>query len=356
MDKHKKKLILPISVVIALVLFNVRIGIILLTSPFPTTVIVIGSLLPLIITSIIIAIMFGRIGEIIRIESSFDFGGLAILVAETNVVNREILAAVLEKTRISIDFAENGREALSMFKENPDKYCLIFMDVLMPDMDGYEASRAIRAIGSERAKSIPIIGVIDKTTRADIDSYLAAGMNDHVERLFDPDKLCIMIKKRALFFNKAGDLREMNEIEHGIVWNESLALGNEGLDAQRHQLFELLSALVSTDETEAAKMIKPFAVMDSLEFLAHLSNEYFNEEEALMLKSHYSDLKNHKHLHDDFKNTIDDLVHRFNQDGSSTELSNEINKVVIRWLTNHIMQEDKKIAAHIRLQSKKQEA
>ena len=356
MDNHKKKIIPPIIVVIGLVLINLRLGVILLTSPFPTIVIVIGLLLPLIITAIVIAIMFGRISEIIRIDSSFDFRGLSILAAAANVVNREILAAVLEKTRITVDFAENGRAAVSMFEKAPDKYSLILMDAQMPDMNGFDATRAIRAIGTEQANGIPIIGMIDKASRMDIVNCLSAGMNDHIEKPFDPDNLCIMIKKRALFFWKPGEAKDAFELEHGLVWNESLALGDEKLDAQHHQLFELLSALVSADESDAARMIKPFAVMDSLEFLKNLSIQHFSDEEALMLKFNYPDYKNHREFHEEFKTTIDDLAQRFNDSGSSAELSNDINKVVIRWLTNHIMQEDKRIAAHIRLQSQKQEA
>jgi len=97
----------------------------------------------------------------------------------------------LEKTGISIDFAENGKDAVSMFKEHYDKYDLILMDVNMPEVNGDEAARQIRALDNPKAKNIPIIAMTADVFKEDIDKCLAAGMNDHIPKPIEPKKLFI---------------------------------------------------------------------------------------------------------------------------------------------------------------------
>ena len=88
-----------------------------------------------------------------------DFTGYTILLAEDVEINREIVLALLEPKHLVIECAENGREAVRMFSGNPEKYDMIFMDVQMPEMDGYEATRQIRALDVPNAKTIPIIAM-----------------------------------------------------------------------------------------------------------------------------------------------------------------------------------------------------
>jgi signal transduction histidine kinase len=128
-------------------------------------------------------------------EASFNFKGHTILVAEDVEINREIVTALLEKTGISVDFAENGKEAVSMFKKAPDKYSLILMDVQMPEMDGYEATQAIRGLDSGAAKNIRIIALTANVFKEDIEKLLSAGMNDHIAKPIDPNDLYAMLKK-----------------------------------------------------------------------------------------------------------------------------------------------------------------
>jgi signal transduction histidine kinase/CheY-like chemotaxis protein/NAD-dependent dihydropyrimidine dehydrogenase PreA subunit len=111
-----------------------------------------------------------------------DFSGVCLLLAEDIDINREIFLAILEDTGISVETAENGRVALNMFKENPGKYDIIIMDVQMPEMDGIEATRAIRAIATEEAKKIPIVAMTANVFREDIERCLVAGMNDHLKK------------------------------------------------------------------------------------------------------------------------------------------------------------------------------
>jgi signal transduction histidine kinase/CheY-like chemotaxis protein len=122
------------------------------------------------------------------------FAGRYILLADDVEINREIVQTLLKPTQLAIDCAENGLEALRMFSEAPLKYDLIFMDVQMPEMDGYEATRHIRAFEVEmrekmqlleRPKGIPIIAMTANVFREDIDRCLRAGMNGHVGKPLD---------------------------------------------------------------------------------------------------------------------------------------------------------------------------
>jgi signal transduction histidine kinase len=116
------------------------------------------------------------------------FKGSRVLLAEDVEINREIMTALLEPTALEIDCAENGVEALRMFTEAPGRYSLIFMDVQMPEMDGYEATRRIRAWEKEHPLSsggIPIIAMTANVFREDVEKCLESGMNGHVGKPLD---------------------------------------------------------------------------------------------------------------------------------------------------------------------------
>ena len=122
-------------------------------------------------------------------EEPSDYTGSAILLAEDVEINREIVLTLLESTGLTIDCAENGLQAVSMFEAAPDKYGMIFMDVQMPGMDGYAATRAIRDLDVPRAKTIPIIAMTANVFREDIEKCLDAGMNDHIGKPFNIDNV-----------------------------------------------------------------------------------------------------------------------------------------------------------------------
>jgi PAS domain S-box-containing protein len=123
----------------------------------------------------------------------YDFADHTILIAEDVEINREIMSAILKETGVSIEYAENGKIAVSMFNANPDKYSLILMDINMPELDGYEATRQIRSIDSANAGIIPIIAMTANVFKEDIEKCLASGMNDHTGKPVDADSLIEML-------------------------------------------------------------------------------------------------------------------------------------------------------------------
>ena len=124
------------------------------------------------------------------------FKGYKILLAEDVEINREIIGVLIEPTLLEMDFAENGREAVSMFEGSlPDEYDLILMDVQMPQMDGYEATRRIRSSTHARAKTIPIIAMTANVFREDIEKCLESGMNWHIGKPIDVDEFFGMLIK-----------------------------------------------------------------------------------------------------------------------------------------------------------------
>ncbi|MDR1320826.1 MAG: response regulator [Gracilibacteraceae bacterium] len=124
-----------------------------------------------------------------------DFAAYRVLLAEDVEINREILAALLEPTGIRIDCAENGAEAVAMFSAAPENYDMIFMDVQMPEMDGYEATRQIRALNAPTAATVPIIAMTANVFREDIEKCLASGMNGHVGKPLDFDDVIACLRE-----------------------------------------------------------------------------------------------------------------------------------------------------------------
>ena len=124
-----------------------------------------------------------------------SFPGRCVLLAEDMEINREICLALLEPAQLEIDCATDGEEALSMFNENQDRYDMILMDVQMPNMDGLEATRRIRALGTPKAESIPIIAITANVFREDVEKCLAAGMNDHLGKPMDMDLVFEKLRK-----------------------------------------------------------------------------------------------------------------------------------------------------------------
>jgi len=118
-----------------------------------------------------------------------------VLLAEDIEINREVVLALLEPTEVKIECAENGARAVQMFSENSEKYDMIFMDIQMPEMNGYEATRAIRALEDPKAKTIPIIAMSANVFREDVEKCLEAGMNGHLGKPLDLNDVLSQMRK-----------------------------------------------------------------------------------------------------------------------------------------------------------------
>ena len=114
-----------------------------------------------------------------------DLSKIKLLLAEDVQINQEIFISLMEDTGIKIDTVGNGLEAVRAFEANPNKYDIIVMDLQMPEMDGYEATRLIRAMGNPRAQTIPILAMTANAFKEDVEKCIAAGMNDHVAKPID---------------------------------------------------------------------------------------------------------------------------------------------------------------------------
>ncbi|MCL2707882.1 MAG: response regulator, partial [Defluviitaleaceae bacterium] len=124
-----------------------------------------------------------------------NYSGKTILLADDVEVNREIIQAMLEPTKIGIDCAANGALAAEKYLSDPGKYVMIFMDLQMPEMDGFEATRKIRESGAKGAAEIPIVAMTANVFKDDIEKCFEAGMNDHVGKPVDFGELVGVLEK-----------------------------------------------------------------------------------------------------------------------------------------------------------------
>lgn len=116
--------------------------------------------------------------------------GCRILIAEDNEINAEIVMAMLETTGAVMDHVWTGQEAVDKFSSSPGGfYSLVLMDVQMPEMDGLEATRIIRDLSREDAKTTPIIALTANAFRNDMETALQSGMNDYLSKPIDSEKL-----------------------------------------------------------------------------------------------------------------------------------------------------------------------
>jgi signal transduction histidine kinase len=117
---------------------------------------------------------------------SMELSGKRVLLVEDNAINMEIAYAILEEEHLNITEAKNGKEALEIFQNSRlDEYDVIIMDVMMPVMDGLEATKAIRMLEREDAKKIPIIAMTANAFEEDRKACLDAGMDEHIGKPID---------------------------------------------------------------------------------------------------------------------------------------------------------------------------
>ncbi|MCL2084602.1 MAG: ATP-binding protein [Oscillospiraceae bacterium] len=137
----------------------------------------------------------GLCAEAREAEAMDCFKGYRVLLVEDNEINKEIVISLLEPTFLEIDCAENGVEAVEKFANNCECYDLIFMDIQMPEMDGYEATRRIRALDTVNSKGIPIIALSANMFSESIEESIRSGMNAHIGKPLDFDEVLSVLRK-----------------------------------------------------------------------------------------------------------------------------------------------------------------
>ena len=154
--------------------------------------------------------------EAFKLTGEHEIGGIRILLAEDHEVNQQIARELLELQGCVVDIAKNGRRAVELFECKVQTYDLIFMDIQMPEMDGFEAARKIRELDSQ----IPIIAMTARSMKGEKERCRLAGMNDTIAKPIDPPALAQMVSKWS---NRKG-----------VKWNEADPM-NEEFQTEFHQ-------------------------------------------------------------------------------------------------------------------------
>ena len=123
-------------------------------------------------------------------KETYDFGGKKVLLVEDNELNMEIASELLKFVNLQVEHAENGKVAVDIFRNSKEKeYALIFMDIQMPLMNGYDAARCIRSSEHPAARTIPIIAMTANAFNDDVQAAFDAGMNGHLAKPIDVEVL-----------------------------------------------------------------------------------------------------------------------------------------------------------------------
>ncbi len=155
--------------------------------------------------------------------------GSKILLTEDNTMNQEIILGMLSHSGIEIDIAQNGAEAVEKFEADPKKYELIFMDIQMPVMDGYEAARRIRAIDNV----VPIVALSANAMTEDVKKTLECGMNEHLNKPIDVEKLFAALLK--YLSKKCEKISAQEEGKEGVDLSSFVAIDvKKGLSHMAH--------------------------------------------------------------------------------------------------------------------------
>ncbi|WP_347559709.1 response regulator [Clostridium sp. AM58-1XD] len=132
----------------------------------------------------------------IAVEKHPGLAGKRVLIVEDNELNREIATELLHMQDMIVETAENGRLAVDLFDSSvPGYYSAVLMDIQMPVMNGYDATKAIRRLNRPDAKTIPILALTANAFTADVGMSRSCGMNDHIAKPIDTEKLIQVLQK-----------------------------------------------------------------------------------------------------------------------------------------------------------------
>ena len=134
-----------------------------------------------------------------NVDFSKSLSGLKVLLVEDNELNMEIAKFLLENVGIEVTMAKDGREAVNIFEESRENYFdVILMDIMMPVMDGLTATKTIRSLKRQEAKTIPIFAMTANAFLEDKKQSQEAGMNEHLPKPLDEKKLMSVIWKYTI--------------------------------------------------------------------------------------------------------------------------------------------------------------
>jgi signal transduction histidine kinase len=129
-------------------------------------------------------------------QISLPFGdGTEILVAEDQLINRKVITQFLERKGWSVEVVENGKQAVKTLEKHPRRFSVVLMDVQMPIMDGFEATRQIRLAEAGQKTHIPIIAMTAHAMKGDKEQCIAAGMDNYLSKPVNPEELYEMVEK-----------------------------------------------------------------------------------------------------------------------------------------------------------------
>jgi CheY-like chemotaxis protein len=120
---------------------------------------------------------------------------MKVLLVEDNKINELIVRKLLENSGAIVTVAENGLEALNYIKANKEEFDVVLMDIQMPVMNGYEATKRIRALNSNYAKKLPIYAITANSFQVDVEKSLENGMNGHISKPIKPEILFKLLSK-----------------------------------------------------------------------------------------------------------------------------------------------------------------
>lgn len=164
--------------------------------------------------------------------------GSGILIAEDNILNQEVLVGMLRPSGIIVDVASNGKEAVEKFKQKHNFYELILMDIQMPIMDGYEATKEIRTID----KDIPIVALSANALKSDMKKSKSFGMNDHLNKPIDTEKLFSVLLK---YISKKVDTQTFTKNQSTLKLPKLKSIQIESIVPRTIENLELYENIVS---------------------------------------------------------------------------------------------------------------
>ncbi len=142
-------------------------------------------------------------------KGNYDFSGRHVLVAEDVALNLEVAVKLLQMVGVNVTCAEDGRQATEMFQKSAEgEYDCILMDINMPVMDGYDATKLIRSMNRPDAKTIPIYAMTANAFSEDVTAALDAGMNGHIAK---PIETKVLYKTLETAFDQADESRERSK-------------------------------------------------------------------------------------------------------------------------------------------------